>query len=66
MQEKLVELPPRSPFLRLVGWEPILWENFLWFSSFVGGEKCGRGEKCGMGGRFGGEEPKHQVTVLRP
>ncbi len=25
--------------------------EFLWFSSFVGGEKCGRGEKCGVGGR---------------
>ncbi len=60
----------RSPFLRLVGWEPILWENFFWFSSFVGEKKCGRGEKINVkweeesvgweeglvGGRFGGEE----------
>ena len=27
----------RSPFLRLMGWEPMLWANFLWFS-FEGGE----------------------------
>ena len=46
----------RSPFLHLVGWEPILWENFLWFSSFVEGKKCGRGEKCGVGGRECGWE----------
>ena len=37
----------RSHFLRLVGREPILWEEFLWFSSFEGGRKRGRGKKCG-------------------
>ncbi len=57
----------RSPFLRLVGREPILREDFLWFSSFEGGKKWGRGEKCGWEEESVGRENhqifSHQLTL---